>query len=137
MPSGRRSSLGDGCRFLFRHRERHRFAALPSFSPAAEHTKHKEEPCFRLLSVCLFGFSFGGVPCPVGRAAVGLRVRPLIVQLKAIEQAHRQRGHILPEEVEKRAQIEKEAERRAALFLTPGEFLTLYGHEPKPDEKAA
>ena len=70
-------------------------------------------------------------------SAVGLRVRHLIVQLKAIEQAHGQRGHILPEEVEKRAQIEKEAERRAALFLTPGEFLTLYGHEPKPDEKAA
>lgn len=70
-------------------------------------------------------------------SAVGLRVRPLIVQLKAIEQAHRQRGHILPEEAEKRAQIRKEAERRAALFLTPDEFRTLYGHDPKPDEKAA
>lgn len=70
-------------------------------------------------------------------SAVCLRVRPLIVQLKAIEQAHRQRGHILPEEAEKRAQIEKETERRAALFLTPDEFRTLYGHEPKPGEKAA
>lgn len=70
-------------------------------------------------------------------SAVGLRVRHLIVQLKSIEQAHKQRGHILPEEVEKRAQIEKEAERRAALFLTPDEFRTLYGHEPRPDEKAA
>lgn len=70
-------------------------------------------------------------------SAVGLRVRPLIVQLKAIEQAHGQRGHILPEEVEKRVQIRKEAERRAALFLTPDEFRTLYGHDPKPDRKAA
>lgn len=70
-------------------------------------------------------------------SAVGLRVRPLIVQIKAIEQAHRQRGHILPEEAEKRAQIEKEAERRAALFLTPDEFRTLYGRDPKPGEKAA
>lgn len=70
-------------------------------------------------------------------SAVGLRVRPLIVQLKAIEQAQKKRGHILPEEVGKRAQIEKEAERRAALFLTPDEFRTLYGHEPKPDERAA
>lgn len=69
--------------------------------------------------------------------AVGLRVRLLIVQLKAIEQAHKQRGHILPEEVEKRARIRKETERRAALFLTPDEFRTLYGHDPKPDEKAA
>lgn len=70
-------------------------------------------------------------------SAVGLRVRPLIVQLKAIEQAHRQRGHILPEEVEKRAQIRKEAERRAALFLTSYEFRALYGHDPKPDRKSA
>ena len=70
-------------------------------------------------------------------SAVGLRVRHLIVQLKAIEQAHGQRGHILPEEVEKRAQIEKEAERRAALFLTPDEFRTLYRHDLNPDEKAA
>ena len=70
-------------------------------------------------------------------SAVGLRVRPLIVQLKAIEQAHRQRGYILPEEAEKRAQIEKETERRAALFLTPDEFRALYGHDPKPEEKAA
>lgn len=70
-------------------------------------------------------------------SAVGLRVRPFIVQLKAIEQAHRKRGYILPEEVEKRAQIRKEAERRAALFLTPYEFRALYGHEPEPDRKAA
>lgn len=70
-------------------------------------------------------------------SAVGLRVRPLILQLKAIEQAHEQRGHILPEEVEKRAQIEKEAERRAALFLTLEEFRALYGHDPKPGRKAA
>lgn len=70
-------------------------------------------------------------------SAVGLRVRPFIVQLKAIEQAQSQRGYILPEEVEKRAQIRKEAERRAALFLTPYEFRALYGHDPKPDRKAA
>lgn len=70
-------------------------------------------------------------------SAVGLRVRPLILQLKAIEQVHEQRGHILPEEVEKRAQIEKEAERRAALFLTLEEFRALYGHDPKPGRKAA
>lgn len=69
-------------------------------------------------------------------AAVGLRVRPLIERAKAIEAAQ-QRGHLTPGEVADRQRISQEAERRAALLLTPEEFRTLYGYTPKPDSKAA
>lgn len=69
-------------------------------------------------------------------AAVGLRVRPLIQRAKAIEAAQ-QRGHLTPDEVSDRQRISQEAERRAALLLTPEEFRTLYGYNPKPDSKAA
>ena len=70
-------------------------------------------------------------------SAVGLRVRPLIVRLKAIDQAHKERGHILPEDMEQRAEIDREARRRAALLLTPEEFRALYGCDPTADNKAA
>ena len=69
-------------------------------------------------------------------AAVGLRVRPLIQRAKAIEAAQK-RGHLTPEEVTDRQRISQEAERRAVLFLTPEEFRTLYGYDPKKDSKAA
>ena len=69
-------------------------------------------------------------------AAVGLRVRPLVKRVKAIETAQ-QRGHLTPDEVADRQRISQEAERRAALFLTPEEFRTLYGYDPKKDSKAA
>lgn len=69
-------------------------------------------------------------------AAVGLRVRPLIQRAKAIEAAQ-QRGHLTPGEVYDRQRISQETERRAALFLTPEEFRTLYGHDPQTDSKAA
>lgn len=69
-------------------------------------------------------------------AAVGLRVRPLIQRAKAIEAAQ-QRGHLTPDEVSDRQRISQEAERRAALLLTPEEFRTLYGYDPKADSKAA
>lgn len=69
-------------------------------------------------------------------AAVGLRVRPLIERAKAIEAAQ-QRGHLTPDEVSDRQRISQEAERRAALLLTPEEFRTLYGYDPKTDRKAA
>lgn len=69
-------------------------------------------------------------------AAVGLRVRPLIQRAKAIEAAQ-QRGHLTPDEVSDRQRISQEAERRAALLLTPEEFRTLYGYDPKTDSKAA
>ena len=69
-------------------------------------------------------------------AAVGLRVRSLIIRAKAIE-AVQQRGHLTPEEVADRQRISKETERRAALLLTPEEFRTLYGYDPKTDSKAA
>ena len=69
-------------------------------------------------------------------AAVGLRVRPLIERAKAIEAAQ-QRGHLTPYEVTDRQHISQETERRAALFLTPEEFRTLYGYDPKKDSKAA
>lgn len=70
-------------------------------------------------------------------SAVGVRVRALIVQLKALEQAHELRGHILPEEAERRAKIAQEAERRAALLLTPDEFGALYGRAPQGASMAA
>ena len=69
-------------------------------------------------------------------AAVGLRVRPLIQRAKAIEAAQ-QRGHLTPDEVADRQRISQETERRAALLLTPEEFRTLYGYDPKKDSKAA
>lgn len=69
-------------------------------------------------------------------AAVGLRVRPLIQRAKAIEAAQ-QRGHLTPDEAADRQRISQEAERRAALLLTPEEFRTLYGYDPKTDRKAA
>lgn len=69
-------------------------------------------------------------------AAVGLRVRPLIQRTKAIEAAQ-QRGHLTPDEVSDRQWISQETERRAALLLTPEEFRTLYGYDPKADSKAA
>lgn len=69
-------------------------------------------------------------------AAVGLRVRPLIQRAKAIEAAQ-QRGHLTPDEVSDRQRISQETERRAALLLTPEEFRTLYGYDPKTDSKAA
>lgn len=69
-------------------------------------------------------------------AAVGLRVRPLIQRAKAIEAAQ-QRGHLTPDEVSDRQRISQDTERRAALFLTPEEFRTLYGYDPKTDSKAA
>ena len=69
-------------------------------------------------------------------AAVGLCVRPLIQRAKAIEAAQ-QRGHLTPDEVAERQRISQEAERRAALLLTPEEFRTLYGHDPQADSQAA
>lgn len=69
-------------------------------------------------------------------AAVGLRVRPLIQRAKAIEAAQ-QRGHLTPDEIADRRRISQDTERRAALFLTPEEFRTLYGYDPKTDSKAA
>lgn len=69
-------------------------------------------------------------------AAVGLRVRPLIARVKAIEAAQ-QRGHLTPDEVTDRQRISQETERRAALLLTPEEFRTLYGYDPKADSKTA
>ena len=69
-------------------------------------------------------------------AAVGLRVRPLIERAKAIEAAQ-QRGHLTPGEVYDRQRISQEAERRAALLLTPEEFRALYRHEPQTDSRAA
>ncbi len=69
-------------------------------------------------------------------AAVGLRVRSLIQRAKAIEAAQ-QRGHLTPDEVSDRQRISQDTERRAALFLTPEEFRTLYGYDPETDSKAA
>lgn len=69
-------------------------------------------------------------------AAVGLRVRSLIQRAKAIEAAQ-QRGHLTPDEIADRQRISQDTERRAALFLTPEEFRTLYGYDPKTDSKAA
>ena len=69
-------------------------------------------------------------------AAVGLRVRSLIQRAKAIEAAQ-QRGHLTPDEVSDRQRISQDTERRADLFLTPEEFRTLYGYDPKTDSNAA
>lgn len=69
-------------------------------------------------------------------AAIGLSVCSLIERAKAIEAAHG-RGYLTPEEVADRHQISQEAERKAALFLTPEEFRALYMHEPQTDSRAA
>ena len=69
-------------------------------------------------------------------AAVGISVRSLIGRAKTIWDAHG-RGYLTPEEVADRQRISQETERRAALFLTPEEFRTLYGYDPKKDSKAA
>lgn len=69
-------------------------------------------------------------------AAIGLRVRTLIERAKVIEAAQ-QRGHLTPGELYDRQRISQETERRAALFLTPEEFRTLYRHEPQTDSRAA
>ena len=69
-------------------------------------------------------------------SAIGLRVRPLIKWVKAIEAAHG-RGYLTTAEAAERYEISQEAERRAALFLTPEEFRTLYGYDPQRDSRAA
>lgn len=69
-------------------------------------------------------------------AAVGLRVRSLIERVKAIEAAHG-RGYLTTAEAAERYEISQEAERKAALCLTPEEFRTLYRHDPQTDSKAA
>lgn len=69
-------------------------------------------------------------------AAVGLRVRPLIQRAKAIEAAHG-RGYLTTEEAAERYEISQEAERKAALYLTPEEFRALYRHGPQADSRAA
>lgn len=69
-------------------------------------------------------------------AAVGLRVRPLILRAKAIEAAQ-QRGHLTPDEIADRLRISQETKRRAALLLTPDEFGALYGRETKGAGMAA
>ena len=69
-------------------------------------------------------------------AAVGISVRSLIGRAKTIWDAHG-RGYLTQEEVADRYQIIQEAKRKAALFLTPEEFRTLYGYDPKKDSKAA
>lgn len=69
-------------------------------------------------------------------AAIGLSVCSLIERAKAIEAAQL-RGYLTPEEVTNRQRISQEAERRAALLLTPEEFRALYRHDPQTDSKAA
>lgn len=69
-------------------------------------------------------------------AAIGLRVRPLIERVKAIEAAHG-RGYITTAEAAERYEISQEAERKAALYLTPEEFRALYRHDPQTDSRAA
>lgn len=69
-------------------------------------------------------------------AAIGLSVCSLIERTKAIEVAHG-RGYLTPEEASERYQISQEAERKAALYLTPEEFRALYRHDPQTDSRAA
>lgn len=69
-------------------------------------------------------------------AAVGLRVRSLIERAKAIEAAHG-RGYLTIAEASERYEISQEAERKAALYLTPEEFRALYRHDPQTDSRAA
>ena len=69
-------------------------------------------------------------------AAVGMRVRSLIERVKAIEAAHG-RGYLTIEEASERYEIGQEAERKAALYLTPEEFRALYRHDPQTDSRAA
>ena len=68
--------------------------------------------------------------------AMGLRVRPLIERVKAIEAAHG-RGYLTTAEASERYEISQEAECRAALYLTPEEFRALYRHDPQTDSRAA
>ena len=68
--------------------------------------------------------------------AVGLRVRSLIKRVKAIEAAHG-RGYLTTAEASERYEISQEAERKAALYLTPEEFRALYRHDPQTDSRAA
>ena len=68
--------------------------------------------------------------------AMGLRVRSLIERVKAIEAAHG-RGYLTIAEASERYEISQEAERKAALYLTPEEFRALYGHDPQTDSRAA
>lgn len=69
-------------------------------------------------------------------AAVGLRVRSLIERVKAIEAAHG-RGYLTTKEAAERYEISQEAERKAALYLTPEEFRALYRHDPQTNSRAA
>lgn len=69
-------------------------------------------------------------------AAIGLRVRPLIKRVKAIEAAHG-RGYLTTAEASERYEISQEAERKAALYLTPEEFRALYRHDPQTDSREA
>lgn len=69
-------------------------------------------------------------------AAIGLRVRPLIERVKTIEAAHG-RGYLTTAEAAERYEISQEAERKAALYLTPEEFRALYRHDPQADSLAA
>lgn len=69
-------------------------------------------------------------------AAIGLRVRPLIERVRAIEAAHG-RGYLTTAEAAERYEISQEAERKAALYLTPEEFRVLYRHDPQTDSRAA
>ena len=69
-------------------------------------------------------------------AAVGMRVRSLIERVKAIEAAHG-RGYLTIAEASERYEISQEAERKAALYLTPEEFRALYRHDPQTDSRAA
>lgn len=69
-------------------------------------------------------------------AAIGLRVRSLIERVKAIEAAHG-RGYLTIKEASERYEISQEAERKAALYLTPEEFRALYRHDPQTDSRAA
>lgn len=69
-------------------------------------------------------------------AAVGMRVRSLVERVKAIEAAHG-RGYLTTKEASERYEISQEAERKAALYLTPEEFRALYRHDPQTDSRAA
>lgn len=69
-------------------------------------------------------------------SAIGLRVRSLIERVKVIEAAHG-RGYLTTAEASERYEISQDAERKAALYLTPEEFRALYRHDPQTDSKAA
>lgn len=69
-------------------------------------------------------------------AAIGMRVLHLIKRVKTIESAHG-RGYLTTEEAAERYEISQDAERKAALYLTPEEFRALYRHDPQADSRAA